>query len=406
MKKLKRLSAVLTAAVMCVCTLSACGSSDSSSSSSGTADSDSVPDSSGSVLDEPADGTLYKSPYDTQMEFRDITAWELSKEMVTGWNLGNTMDAVSNNTVMAEISWQGCMTTKGLFDKLSESGFNVVRIPVSWGYHMDENYNVDPAWMARVREIVDYGIANDMYVILNTHHEEWYFPTEENKEQDIEQLKALWAQIAEEFKNYDEHLIFEGLNEPRLRDTSMEWNGGNKESHEIVNEYEKAFYETVRSSGGNNDKRMLMITGYAASSMRSCLKDIWLPENDRNIFVSVHAYLPYSMALDTKGTDQFDDGNKGEIDTFFKTLAELFYLNEIPVIVGEYGSVNKDNTEERVECVKYYLETAKNLGIPCIWWDNNAVVGNGENFGIISREAPYDWRFPEIVEAIMSVYSE
>lgn len=272
---------------------------------------------------------------------------------------------------------------------------------------MDDQYNVDEEWMARVKEIVDYGIDNDMFVILNTHHEEWYFPTEENKEEDLNQLKALWTQIADEFKNYDEHLIFEGLNEPRLRNTASEWTGGDDSSRAIVNEYAKAFYETVRSSGGNNPKRHLMITGYAASSSRTCLEAIDLSGFDDKVIVSVHAYLPYSFALDTEGTDQFNaETDASSIDTLFYDLTDLFLSKNIPVIIGEYGCVNKYNPEERVECVEYYLNAAKQAGVPCIWWDNGATVGSGENFGLMDRSLPPSWNFQEIVDAIMSVYSE
>lgn len=372
--------AVLTA----FCCLTACGNSDSSSS--GSSDNEEKP-----------------------QEIRDISSWELVKEMKMGWNLGNTMDATGGSGVDAETSWLGSSsfkTSKAMFDLLKETGFNVARIPVSWGNHMDENYNVDEAWMARVKEIVDYGIENDMYVILNTHHEEWYFPTEENKEEDIKQLKALWTQIAEEFKNYDEHLIFEGLNEPRLRGTPSEWNGGDSASRAIVNEYANAFYETVRNSGGNNPKRHLMITGYAASSMRTCLEAIELPENDDKIIVSVHAYLPYSFALDPKGTDKFDaSADAGVIDSLFTDLNDLFLSRNIPVIVGEFGSVNKNNIEDRVECLKYYLNAAKNAGVPCCWWDNGATVGAGENFGLMDRSLPPSWKFQEIIDTMKSIYN-
>ena len=280
---------------------------------------------------------------------------------------------------------------------------------------MSDDYTVDSAWMNRVREVVDYGIDNGMYVILNTHHEEWYFPNNENKEQDIEQLKALWTQIAEEFKGYDEHLIFEGLNEPRLRGTGKEWTGGDQESRDVVNEYEQVFYDTVRASGGNNDKRCLMITPYAASSDANVMRALKLPnENDEHLIISVHAYLPYSFALDTKGTDQFDAATDGGvIDGLFQNLDSIFLSKKIPVIVGEYGSVNKDfNVGERVECVTYYLNKAEEYGVPCVWWDNNAFVSNGENFGLLERtdvltdDFSNVWEPQEVVDAIMAVYND
>jgi endoglucanase len=266
---------------------------------------------------------------------------------------------------------------------------------------MDENYQVDADWMARVKEIVDYGIDNGMFVILNTHHEEWYFPTAENKDQDIEQLTALWSQIAEEFKGYDEHLIFEGLNEPRCRDTAMEWTGGDDASREIVAEYAEAFYNTVRSSGGNNAKRHLMLTGYAASTNIRCLESVWLPEDDDKVIVSVHAYLPYSLALDTAGTDEWDENNTSEIDNLFYNLDELFLQKKIPVIIGEFGTVNKQNDEDRIACAKYYVSKGAEYGVPMVWWDNNSVYGDGENFGLMDRSFVPEWKFTDLVDALI-----
>ena len=145
------------------------------------------------------------------------TAKDLVAQMKVGWNLGNTMDATGGSGLDAETSWGNVETTKLMIDQVKDAGFNVFRLPVSWGTHMDENYTVDEAWMNRVQEIVDYGIDNGMFVILNTHHEEWYMPKKDRADKDIEQLKALWKQICDRFQGYDEHLIFEGVNEPRLR---------------------------------------------------------------------------------------------------------------------------------------------------------------------------------------------
>ena len=411
--KMKKLLAMAAASLMALTGLASCGGSESSSKSGDASKAETQGDTTTQAADEskPGDesqsgGELYVSKHSTQEEIRDISSWELMKEVKYGWNLGNTMDATGSNGLNNEVSWQSERTHKGMFDLLVQDGFNLARIPVTWGDHMDENYKVDPAWMARVHEIVDYAIDDGMFVILNTHHEEWYFPTEENKQQDMEQLKALWEQIAEEFKNYDEHLIFEGLNEPRLRGTGKEWTGGDKESRAIVAEYEKVFYDTVRASGGNNAKRHLMMTGYAASSGRNCLEQVYLPEGDNKVIVSVHAYLPYAFALDTKGTDKYDSNN-GEIKNFFSTLDDLFIQKQIPVIVGEYGTMNKNNNvDDRVACVTDYLTAAKALGIPCVWWDNNSFAGNGENFGLMKRDA-FDtkWRYPQIVEAIKKVYA-
>lgn len=397
--KLKRIFAAMLAMSLGIGIMTGCGSSDSSSASE-----------SGSG--ESSTDTTKKD--DTIKPFKDTTAWELVKDMKVGWNLGNTLDATGGNGLDAENSWGNPTTTKLMIDAVKAAGFNVFRVPVTWGTHMDDKYVVDAQWMARVREVVDYGIDNDMYVILNTHHEEWYFPTEEDKAQDMEQLKALWEQIADEFKGYDEHLIFEGLNEPRLRGTAQEWTGGTKEAREIVAEYEKVFYDTVRASGGNNDKRCLMITPYAASSDQKVLSELKLPnEDDKNLIVSVHAYLPYSFALDTKGTDKFNEADGQVIDNLFSTLDTLFLSKEIPVIVGEFGNMNKNfNVADRVACTTYYLERAKSYGVPCVWWDNNAFVSNGENFGLLERSDVLTddfsgvWEPQEIIDAINGVYND
>ena len=381
--KLKKIMAFAVSIILSMGILSACGSSDIESKTESSAAESSQAES------------------EQAMPIRDISSWELVKEMKIGWNLGNTLDATGAEGLNAETSWGNVTTCVEMVTLLKNTGFNVLRVPVSWDKHMDENYNIDAQWLARVKEVVDYGIDNGMYVILNTHHEEWYFPNEENKEQDIEQLTALWSQIAETFKNYDEHLIFEGLNEPRLRDTANEWNGGTDEARQICNEYAKAFYNTVRNSGGNNAKRHLMITGYAASSQKSCLEAIDLSEFDDKVIVSVHAYLPYSFALDTKGTDKFEENTSAvEIDTLFQNLDDLFLSKEIPVIIGEFGSVNKDNLDQRIACAEYYLNQAEYYGVPCIWWDNGATVGSGENFGLMDRTY-FTWNFQELVDVLI-----
>ena len=403
-----RLASVSAAVLLTLCCTAGCGNG----SGGGNTDTPQNESPAASAAEGGAEQTAESAAESTDdtseekkevnMEIRDIPSKELLKEIKIGWNLGNTMDATGDPTLGAETHWQTTTTSVYMFELLKDTGFDIVRIPVSWGEHMDSSYKVDPEWMARVHEIVDYGINNGLYVILNTHHENWYMPTEEDMPQDLEQLKALWEQIAEEFKGYDEHLIFEGVNEPRLRDTPLEWSGGTPGSRKVVAEYAKTFYETVRASGGNNAKRHLMLTGYAAASRKDCLQDIWLPDGDDKVIVSVHAYLPYNFALNVKGTDKWSiDKDTGEIDNFFKDLDELFVSKDIPVIVGEFGVLNKDNLEDRIACTEYYISKARELGIPCLWWDNNSVYGNGENFGIMDRSMIPVWRYQRLTDAII-----
>ncbi len=382
---LKKMLSIMLSAFLAMSIFAGCGSSSDSSSNNGNQ----------SRTEQTSD--------ENAKPIKDISAKELVAQMKVGWNLGNTMESTGADGLDAETSWGNPKTREDMIKLVKDSGFNVLRIPVTWDKHMDKDYNVDKDWMARVKEIVDYGIDNDMYVILNTHHEEWYFPNSENKDEDIKQITALWSQIAEEFKGYDEHLLFEGFNEPRLRDTSSEWTDGTPEAQNIINDYEKAFYDAVRNSGGNNQKRHLLITGYAASSMTGSMEAIKLPsDTDDKLIVSIHAYLPYTFALDKNGTDKFSDkSDTVSIDSLFSNIDRIFLSKNIPVIIGEFGAMNKFNDDDRIEWVKYYLKTAKQSGVPCLWWDNGAFFGNGENFGLLNREIPASWKFKEIVDAIM-----
>ena len=338
-----------------------------------------------------------------ELTIADVSPMELVADMKIGWNLGNTLDAVGGMGIMSETAWGNPKTKQEMIDAVLDAGFNVIRIPVTWDGHLGAapEYKIHDIWLQRVKEVVDYAYSKGAYVILNTHHEEWYMPTEENKVANGEQIAALWTQIAEYFKDYDEHLIFEGLNEPRLRGTSKEWTGDMTAS-EVINYWEQQFVDAVRATGGNNTLRHLMITGYAASSSRENLARIVLPEDDK-LIVSVHAYNPYNFALNTKGTDQWTAETGGsELDSFMKMLNELFVSQGIPVIIGEFGAMNKENTAARVEWAAYYVSAAKEYGIPCVWWDNNAFTGDGENFGLLNRRT-LEFPYPEILDAMMEV---
>ena len=343
-------------------------------------------------------------------DMRDITASELVSEMKTGFSLGNTMDSTigKNNgePYEYETGWGNQTTTREAIQGIADSGFNVLRIPVSWGEHLssDGSYTIDKAWLDRVNEIVDYGLDAGMFVILNTHHEEWLFPDEAHFETNSDELAKLWTQIAGRFSGYNEKLIFEGLNEPRKRGTIYEWNGGDEEGQQVVNKLNAVFVETVRNSGGNNGKRCLMIPTYAASAMEKTFSAMEVPENDDRIIISVHAYIPYNFALASDNATDYwsssDPSCTAEIDNLMTTLKAYFLDKNIPVIIGEMGCVNRNNTENRKDWARYYVSKAHEYGIPCLWWDNGAYLGSGELFGIYSRDSG-NWIFRDVMEGIM-----
>lgn len=401
MKIIKSASLVLAAAMVMTCA-GGCGN-DNEPAASDTSET--------TASDAAETSAVEMSP------MRDITSMELISEMRIGWNLGNTFDSIigspsgNESATDWETAWGQPVTTKAMIDSVKAQGFNVLRLPVTWEGKFGEapDYTINPEWLARVREVVDYAFENDMYVILNLHHEEWHMPKADNEEKAKEILVALWSQIADYFADYNEKLIFEGMNEPRLKGEPSEWNGGTPEARTVINNLNAAFVETVRAKGGNNALRHLMIPTYAASTLDSVLNDFVIPDDDK-VIVSVHAYLPYSFALadNASGTKEWSADNEQDtrdIDNMFAKLKELYIDNGRAVIVGEFGTRNRMNTDPRAECARYYITKANEAGIPCIWWDNNAFVGSGENFGLFDRKT-FEWRYPDIMTALMEASEE
>ncbi len=338
-----------------------------------------------------------------QNKIRDIPSAELVTEIKIGWNLGNTLDATGGKGLNTESSWGNPATTKEMIDTVRKAGFNILRIPTTWEKHLGPalDYVIDAGWLDRVQEVVDYAMDNEMFAILNLHHEEWYSPSLSNAEAAKDILTKVWKQIAERFENYDEYLIFEGMNEPRVKGGTNEWSGGLPEQREVLDQLNAAFVETIRSTGGNNPLRHLMIPTYAASSHMNAL-DLVVPEDDK-IIISIHAYTPYDFALNTAGTSEWSLDNArdtGEIDHLMNNLYNTFLKKDIPVIIGEFGAIHKNNKEIRVAWAEYYIKRAAEKGIPCIWWDNGGLLGGGEVFGLLDRRN-LTWKYPEVVEALM-----
>ncbi len=361
-----------------------------------------------------------------QSSIPDSQALEFVKSMKTGWNLGNTLDAYSGSGsagLDSETSWGNPETTKEMIAEVKKAGFETIRIPITWHNHLEwteggSDFTVSNDWLDRVQEVVDYAMDNDMYVIINIHHDtaqEFYYPDSDHYEQSENYIVTIWETVAERFKDYDEHLIFESMNEPRLVGSSYEWNfqeGAKecKDSADCINKLNQAFVDVVRKSGGNNSQRYLMVPGYSAS-LAGVTTDLYqLPSDsaENKLIVSTHAYTPYSFALQPQGeggsTDKFSiEGGTGkmEIDSLMNALYQKFVSKGIPVVMGEYGARNKNNNlQDRVNFYAYYIASARAKGISCCVWDNGAFAGNGEMFGILIRQKCV-WAYPEVVEAIM-----
>jgi len=333
---------------------------------------------------------------------RSDDAMRFVSQMGIGWNLGNSLDSTSNGR-SSETSWGNPMTTEEMILDVKAMGFDTVRIPVSWYLHVNMDGKVDEVWMARVKEVVNYAYDNGMFVILNTHHDNIYYDIggcvkkEKTFEASKERMKNLWTQIAEEFKDYDERLIFETLNEPRTPGSEKEWQGGTPEEREIVYALNDVIVETIRKSGGNNKDRYIMVPCYGATNNIEVLKEMRLPDDD-HLIMSVHAYSPYDFAMNGDAPGTFTDSDKRELDALFGALNEVFVSRNIPVILGEFGATNKDNPEDRCAWADYYVRGAKRYNMCCIVWDNSNYGVGAEYFGLYNRREG-TWYFPELAEA-------
>lgn len=360
--------------------------------------------------------------------FSDVTAIDQVYNMKTGWNLGNTLDAINAKNLGSETSWGQPKTTKEMIDGLAASGIKTIRIPTSWSNHIiDTNYTIDPKWTARVKEIVDWAIEDGMYVILNSHHDNWaipaqmqpgkgYYPNQDNLELSKDYLRNVWTQIGLAFNDgYDEHLVFETMNEPRQRGTDHEWWTDQNcstctEAIKCLNEMNQVALDAIRATGGNNAKRFVMIPGLRAAfdSIMNPLFVLPTDVEEGRLIMSIHMYDPYNFAMGVPGDIQLTQKHLYGLKSTFDQLNTKYIKNGIPVVVGEYGATNKDNLEDRVAWFKFFINYSRKYGICSVLWDNGAYSPSrteGEKFGFYNRKAA-SWYFPEIIDVINEVMSK
>ena len=335
-----------------------------------------------------------RSPIPAQVSGK--TADELAGMMGKAWNLGNALDSTSDGTV-GETLWNNKFpVSKEMFDAVKAAGFDTVRIPVSYMDKIVENadgtYTIDSAYMARVKQVVDAAISANLFVIVNIHNDGgngvedmWLDITKTGNEFTAVQNKfaGVWSSIANTFADYDQKLIFEGFNE---------LNNGNYNStpstSEIanVNSLNQAFVTAVRNSGGENKKnqdRVLILNGYNAD-IDNTVNGFAKPDDktasnviiENRLMLSVHYYDPYDFALNENGTSEWDadteymEGQLQKIVTFANGL-------NMPVVIGEYGAIDKNNIDSREEYIVSFNAIATELGIVTAYWDN----GNSGQYG-------------------------
>lgn len=379
------------------------------------------------------------------------------KNMRVGWNLGNTLDATSGDTTNMwiekytnrtpdkyETAWGQPVTKPELFKMFKEAGFNAIRLPVTWYPHMGSTFfksstsltwsptkqpltgDVDPAWMKRVHEIVDYIISQDMYCVLNVHHDTgagnaaWLIADGDVYEKNRDLYIKLWTQIAEEFKDYGEKLVFEAYNE--MLDKYDSWcfasmntpDGYSRtvasDAYNAINNYAQDFVNTVRATGGNNSVRNLVVTPYAAASglasnnwsehLNDPYTEFVIPtdattDGKKHLILQIHYY---QQNLENLSSSQAD------ATAMITNLRSKFPSYKIPIIIGEWGSLNEaDNDngdynlyrDNLLAYCKFFMEQTKKRSIATFYWKG---LSDGA-----SRSVP-EFDQPDLLEAIMEGY--
>ncbi len=344
------------------------------------------------------------------------TAMDIAALMYPGWNLGNTMEAGNaannwkNTGIGSETSWQSAKTTQQFIDLVKASGFKSVRIPCAWvmGHITDaEACTIDADWLARVHEVVDYCIKNDLYVIINQHWDGgWIEHDGFTAATDVGATKAkltkIWTQIANSFKNYDERLIFAGMNEPGVGGGDANALLGTADLANRIAEYEQTFIEAVRATGGNNAKRVLVVQGPNTNIDNTVAHDYMAKLHDSatdRLMVEVHFYDPYQFTdlgedkdwgkyylywgKNNKGgdADRTADSkyNEDYVEAQMKKMKTNFFDKGYPVLIGEFGANQRtaigtdalhDNSVK--DYYKAVVTSAINNGCVPVAWDTNA----------------------------------
>lgn len=346
------------------------------------------------------------------------TAYLFRENLKVGYNLGNTLDAdpqpskwfKPKDDLDYETSWGQPVTTPEIINTLVERGFNVIRIPVTWFPHMEEDGTVRELWMNRVQEVVDYVINSGAYCILNVQHDTgarngrtdgagWIKADIDVYETTTVKFQYLWKQIAERFRDYDEHLLFEAFNE--ILDDDDEWGDPAKTSaFTAITKLEQDFVDVVRATGGNNEYRNLVVNTYGAGHTQKKLDNFQVPQDKHrgHLLASIHSYDPYNFCNnnDEWNIYVFDDACKKEIDEMFSMINNAFNNLGIPYIYGEFGAIDDEEKEmgERVKYAQYMTQKFQDYGTTGLWW-----------MGLFDRNE-MEWYEPEIVSAIMAPYEK
>ncbi len=312
--------------------------------------------------------------------------------MQPGWNLGNTLDAIGAD----ETSWGNPVVTQEFIQQIAAQGFKSIRIPVTWIQHTGSapSYTVDPAWMDRVQQIVDWSLQAGLYVMINMHHDssQWVNTMATNHDAVLAQYKAVWTQIANRFKDHSSKLMFESINEPVF--------GNNLDATtqmSLLNELNTDFYNVVRGTGGGNATRPLVLPSLwtnAGQQNLDSLNSTIASLNDSNIIATIHFYGFWPFSANIAGYTKFETNTINDITTSLDNVYNTFVSKGIPVVVGEYGLLGYGNGAielgEMLKFYEYYLQYAKSKNVTSMLWDD------GGQF----NRTTYKWIDPDVYNII------
>jgi endoglucanase len=346
----------------------------------------------------------------------------LAAKMNYGWNIGNTLEAY-NGAVPSEVAWGNPKVSKPLIDAVKAAGFDAIRIPCAWNGYIEDpvTYKIKDLWLARVKEVVDYCMDNSLYAILNIHWDGGWLeenPTYASQTEVNKKQKALWEQIAVYFRSYDERLLFAGTNE-----VHADYGNPTAEHIAVQLSYNQTFVDAVRSTGGKNAWRNLVVQAYS-TNIDHAVAYLKMPlDNASNrLIVEVHYYDPwdfcgesgdrfkYLWGKEFSGDGKSSYGQEEYADEQFAKMKAHFADKNIPVILGEYGAnirttslandrQRADNRKSRNAYLRYVTAAAKSAGIVPFYWDNGYI--GDKTMALFNRNSG-EQVYPDAIDAIMN----
>ncbi|MEU6784927.1 cellulase family glycosylhydrolase [Nonomuraea angiospora] len=328
---------------------------------------------------------------------RADSAMDVVAAMQPGWNLGNTLDAIPDET-----SWGNPRATKALFQSIRSQGFRSVRIPITWTDHQSGTapYTIDTAWMARAKQVVDMALASDLHVLINVHHDSWQWIANMGTDHDqvLARFNATWTQIAAAFRDAPRKVLFESVNEPQF------YSGTDEQKGQMLAELNRSFHGIVRGSGGGNSTRLLVLPTMGTTPSQE-LMDKLVAEmtalGDNNLVATIHYYGFWPFSVNIAGYTRFDSQSGQDLVDAFDRAYKSFVSRGVPVILGEYGLLGFDvdvNAVQRGEKLKFFEALghhARAKKLTTMWWDN------GQH---LNRET-LRWKDPELFAQIKSSWT-